>query len=90
MVKFFAHVLFRVRDGLHGGQLVRRASREELAKQMRMHENTVRKATKVLVAAGKLRVIYRYDPKTRRNDPNEYRACGYTSPRKPRKEKSPF
>jgi hypothetical protein len=86
VVKFFAYVLFRARDG----QLVRCASREELAKQMRMHENTVRKATKVLVAAGKLRVFYRYDPKTRRNEPNEYRACGYTSPRKPRKEKSSF
>jgi hypothetical protein len=91
--KFFAYVLFRVSDGLSGGQLVRRDPREEMAKQMRMHENTVRDATKILVAAGKLRVFYRYDPKTRRNEPNEYRACGYTSPRKrpkPRKQKSPF
>jgi hypothetical protein len=88
--KFFAYVLFRARDGLCGGQLVRRDPRKELAKQMRMHENTVRYATKLLVAAGKLKVFYRYDPKTRRNEPNEYWACGYTLPRKPRKWKPPF
>jgi hypothetical protein len=94
VVKFFAHVLFRAHDGLQGGRLVRRASREELAEQMRMHENTVRKATKVLVAAGKLFVRYRYNEKTRRNQANEYYAIGYVPPRKKKPElddeKMPF
>ena len=91
IAKFFAYVLFKLRDGLHDGRLVRRATREELAEQMRMHKNTVHKATKILTAAGKLHVVYHYNPETRQRDANEYHACGYVQPpRKPRKEKVPF
>jgi hypothetical protein len=90
IAKFFAYVLFKLRDGLHDGRLVRRATREELAEQMKMHKNTVTKATKILTAAGKLHVEYHYDPKTRQRDANEYHACGYEQPRKPRKEEAPF
>jgi hypothetical protein len=94
IAKFFAYVLFRLGDGLRDGRLVRRATRPKLAEQMMVHENTVDRATKILVAAGKLDVVHHYNPETGHRKASEYRAIGYyvqpRKPHKPRKEEAPF
>ena len=85
--KYLAHVLFGRHDLNAKGRLVARVSLPKLVERTRMNEKTVRRALAELVAAGKLHVVRRYNGKERRNEVNEYHACGY---RLPRKRKPPF